>query len=65
MNDNLDKVGCKMADLGDRLAKWLEDMIFGYLFNLFKSTACQVDKFVGGVINKIQSLMNDLLSSII
>ena len=65
LNDNLDKVGCKMADLGDRLAKWLEDMIFGYLFNLFKSTACQVDKFIGGLINKIQSLMNDLLSSIL
>jgi len=65
LNDNLDKVGCKMADLGDRLAKWLEDMIFGYLFNLYQSTACQVDKFVGGLINKIQSLMNSLLESIL
>ena len=65
LNDNLDKVGCKMADLGDRLAKWLEDMIFGYLFNLFKSTGCQVDKFVGCLINKIQSLMNELLGSIL
>ena len=65
LNDNLSKVGCKMADLGDRLAKWLEDMIFGYLFNLYQSTACQVDKFVGGLINKIQSLMNSLLESIL
>ena len=65
LNDNLAKVGCKMADLGDRLAKWLEDIIFGYLFNLYKSTACQVDEFVGGLLNKIQSLMNDLLSSIL
>ena len=65
LNDNLAKVGCKMADLGDRLAKWLEDIIFGYLFNLYQSTACQVDEFVSGLINKIQSLMNDLLSSIL
>ncbi len=65
MNKMLASVGCKMADLGDRLAKWLEDMIFGYLFNLYKSTACQVDKFVGGLINKIQSLMNQLLESIL
>ena len=65
LNDNLAKVGCKMADLGDRLAKWLEDIIFGYLFNLYQSTACQVDEFVGGLINKIQSLMNELLSSIL
>ena len=65
LNDALAKVGCKMADLGDRLAKWLEDMIFGFLFNIFQSTACQVDKFVGGLINKIQSLMNELLGSIL
>ncbi len=65
LNDMLAKVGCKMADLGDRLAKWLEDMIFGFLFNIFKSTACQVDKFVGGLLNKIQSLMNDLLNDIL
>ena len=65
LNKYLAKVGCKMADLGDRLAKWLEDMIFGYLFNIYKATACQIDKFVGGLINKIQSLMNDLLKSIL
>jgi len=65
MNDKLALVGCKMADLGDRLAKWLEDIIFGYLFNLYQSTACQVDAFVGGLLNKIQSLMEDLLSGIL
>ena len=65
LNKALDKVGCSMADLGDRLAKWLEDMIFGYLFNIYKATACQVDKFIGGLINKIQSLMNSLLESIL
>ena len=65
LNDNLAKVGCKMADLGDRLAKWLEDIIFGYLFNLYQSTACQVDEFVSGLINKIQSLMNSLLEGIL
>ena len=65
LNKYLAKVGCKMADLGDRLAKWLEDMIFGYLFNIYKATACQIDKFVAGLINKIQSLMNDLLKSIL
>ena len=64
-NESLKKLGCKMADLSDRLAKWLEDMIFGYLFNIYKQTACQVDRFVNGVIGKIQSLMSELLSSIL
>ena len=65
INNMLDKLGCSMADLGDRLAAWLEEVIFGYLFNIYKATACQVDKFVQGLLNKIQSLMNSLLADIL
>ena len=65
INDTLAKVGCKMADLGTRLAKWLEKIIFGYLFNIYKATACQLDKFIQGLLNKIQSLMNELLEDIL
>ena len=54
-----------MTDLADRLAKWLENIIFGYLFNIYKQTACQVDEFVQGLLNKIQSLMNDILEKIL
>ena len=65
INDSLAKVGCKMADLGTRLAKWLEKIIFDYLFNIYKATACQLDKFIQGLLNKIQSLMNELLEDIL
>ena len=61
----LAKVGCTMTDLVDRLAKWLENIIFGYLFNIYKQTACQVDEFVQGLLNKIQSLMTDILEKIL
>ena len=64
-NDMLANIGCEMADLGDRLAKFIEDIIFGYLFNIYKQTACHVDTFVNGMLNKIQSLMNDLLNSVL
>ena len=64
-NEWLALVGCEMADLADRLAKWLEDIIFGYLFNIYKQTACQIDEFVQGLLNKIQSLMNSLLENIL
>ena len=43
----------------------LEEVIFGYLFNIYKATACQIDKFVQGILNKIQSLMNSLLKDIL
>ena len=64
-NKYLKKIGCEMADIGDRLAGFIEDIIFGYLFNIYKQTACQVDKFVNGILNKIQSLMTDLLNSVL
>ena len=61
----LDDVGCQMEDLGDRLARFLEDLIFGYLFEVYKAAACLVDQFVEGIINYIQSLMEDLLAQIL
>ena len=64
-NEQLAKVGCEMADLGDRLAKFLEDLIFGYLFDVYKAAACLVDNFVEGLLNKIQSMMEELLESVL
>ena len=64
-NNMLADLGCSMADLGLRLEKFLEDLIFGYLFDIYKAAACQVDKMVSGILNKIQSLMEDLLASIL
>tara|TARA_B100000902_G_scaffold157285_1_gene153526 strand:+ start:9758 stop:12610 length:2853 start_codon:yes stop_codon:yes gene_type:complete len=64
-NDILANVGCQMADLGDRLASFLEDLIFGYLFDVYKAAACLVDNFVDGLLSKIQSLMNELLESVL
>jgi hypothetical protein len=61
----LDDVGCQMADLGDRLANFLEDLIFGYLFEVYKAAACLVDQFIEGIINKIQSLMEELLANVL
>ena len=65
INKQLAKVGCEMTDLTSRLAAWLENIIFGYLFNIYKQTACQVDEFVQGLLNKIQSLMNEILEKIL
>jgi len=64
-NTKLALLGCAMEDLADRLASWLSEVIFGYLFNIYKETACQVDKFVGGILSKIQSTMEDLLEGVL
>ena len=65
INKQLKKVGCTMKDLATRLAEWLEQIIFGYLFNIYKSAACHIDEFIQGLLNKIQSLMNELLEKIL
>tara|TARA_B100001996_G_scaffold124174_2_gene94026 strand:- start:733 stop:3600 length:2868 start_codon:yes stop_codon:yes gene_type:complete len=64
-NNMLKQVGCEMADLGDRLIEFLTDLIFGYLFNIYKAAVCHVDQFVQGILAKIQSLMEDLLQKIL
>lgn len=65
LNELLANLGCSIQDLGLRLQSFLEDLLFGYLFSIYKAAACQVDKLVAGILNKIQSLMEELLSKIL
>jgi len=39
INDVLDDLGCSMADLTDRLAQWLTDLLLGYLMDAFSNAA--------------------------
>ena len=64
-NNLLKNLGCSMADLGDRLSKFLTDLLMSYVQQIYKSVACQVDALVNGIMSKINSLMNDLLSQIL
>lgn len=64
-NNLLANLGCSMADLGDRLAKFLTDILMSYVEQIYKSVACQVDALVNGIMSKINSLMNDLLGQIL
>ena len=64
-NEQLKIVGCSMADLGLRLQAFLEELLFGYLFDIYKAAACQIDKLVSGILNKIQSLLNEILEAVL
>jgi hypothetical protein len=64
-NNLLKQLGCSMADLGDRLAEWLTDLLMSYVEQIYKSVACQIDALVNGIMSKINSLMNELLDSIL
>ena len=64
-NDILKEVGCSIEDLGDRLAAFLQDLLFGYLFQAYKAAACLVDSLVEGILNKITSLLEEILQTVL
>lgn len=64
-NNLLKNLGCQMADLGDRLAKWLTNVLMNFVNQIYRAAACQIDKLVNGIISKMNSLMEDLLGSIL
>ena len=65
INDVLDDLGCSMADLTDRLAKWLTDLLLGYLMDAFSNAACLVDSVVNGIINQILAFIEGLIGNVL
>ena len=65
INDVLDDLGCSMADLTDRLAQWLTDLLLGYLMDAFSNAACLVDNVVNGILDQILSFLDNLISSVL
>ena len=64
-NNILKDLGCKMADLGERLIEWLTNLLMSYVNQIYRAAICQIDELVNGIISKIQQLMNELLDSIL
>ena len=61
----LDNLGCKMADLLERLTEWLTNVLMSYIQQVYRAAICHVDEFVNGIISKIQQLLNQLLQDIL
>ncbi len=61
----LEKIGCSIEDIMERLTDFITSLIFDYLLKVFRSTTCQVDIFVNAILNKIMSFVNRLINSIL
>ncbi len=59
------ELGCTIEDLTDRIAKFITDLIFGYLSDLFYQATCAVDTIVQGILNEILALFDSLVSQIL
>lgn len=64
-NNLLKDLGCQMADLGDRLAEWLTNVLMSYVNQIYRAAACQVDALVNGILSKINSLMEEILQKVL
>ena len=64
-NKMLKDLGCKMEDLGDRLANWLTNVLMDLVTQIYKVVACQIDTLVNGILSKVNSLLEDVLSSVL
>jgi hypothetical protein len=59
------ELGCTIEDLTDRIAKFITDLIFGFLSDLFYQATCAVDTIVQGILNEILSLFDSLVAKIL
>jgi hypothetical protein len=64
-NKLLKNVGCQMADLGDRLADWLTNVLMDLVTQIYQAAICQIDTLVNGILSKINSLIEDVLNDIL
>ncbi len=64
-NKLLKDLGCKMADIGERLIQWITDLLMGIINDIYQSVACQIDAMVNGILSKLTSLLEDIIESIL
>ena len=63
--DILSELGCSIADLTDRIAQFITDLLLGYLMDAYRGVACLVDTLVNGILNEIISFLDSALASIL
>lgn len=68
LDNALKEIGCSIADITDRLAQWLTDLLLGYIQDAFNAAACLIDELVNGILNEIlgyiDALINDILGGL-
>ena len=65
LENALEKIGCSIEDIYERLVDFVTSLIFDYLLKVFRAATCQVDIFVNAIINKIVSLVSNLLDAVL
>ena len=65
MKKQLEKVGCTLDNLLDRLISWLTNLIMNWITKVINAATCQIENLVADTISQIQSALNEAISSIL
>jgi len=65
LKKQLEKIGCTIDGLLDRILQFLTDLIMGYVLNIINAAFCQVENFLNSLIGQLQSEMNGFVQSIL
>lgn len=64
--DNIFKeLGCTIADFTETIAKFITDLILGYLTDVFSAAACFIDVVVDGILNEILAGFDAIVAKIL
>ena len=58
-------LGCSMENITDMLARFLTNLLFNFIMEVFSPAACAVINLVEGIINKILELLEGLISKVL
>lgn len=61
----LQQLDCAIEDATDRISKWLTDLLFNYIMQVFNAATCFINQLVEGIINQILSIIEQLLDSVL
>jgi len=64
-NNLLKDLNCSMEDLGERLEKFLTDLLMKIVQEIYKNVVCHVDSIVSQIIGEIERLIEDVLNSVL
>lgn len=60
-----EELGCSIADFTETIAKFITDLILGYLTDVFNNASCFIDTLVDGILNEIVGGLENIINTVL
>jgi len=60
-----EQLGCTIADMLDRIAQWIFDVIFGFLTDVFYQATCFIETLIQGILNQILAELENIINLVL